>query len=162
MLVHGKVNNKQEYNGCDNNISKDYKMDESRIIIDWKEQGDDSYDIEVVGYRNFKQYFSEAFYSIEKPLSILSVSDSSISGEVACNSATSTLLKYLTNIICKSVKTRGHIFTEEELNSKFPFVDLIAIERFEEITGIKFDHSKFNNRREFQEYFAKWLDSQRQ
>ena len=137
-------------------------MDESRIIIDWKEYGDDSYDIEVVGYRNFKQYFSEAFYSIEKPLSILSVSDSSISGEVACNSATSTLLKYLTNIIGKSIKTRGHIFTEEELNSKFPFVDLIAIERFEEITGIKFDHSKFNNRREFQEYFAKWLDSQRQ
>ena len=30
-------------------------MDESRIIIDWKEQGDDSYDIEVTGYRNFKQ-----------------------------------------------------------------------------------------------------------
>lgn len=137
-------------------------MDESRIIIDWKEQGDDSYDIEVIGYRNFKQHFSEAFYSIEKPLSVLSVSDSSISGEVACNSATSTLLKYLTNIIGKSVKTKGHIFTEEELNSKFPFVDLIAIERFEEITGIKFDHSKFNNRREFQEYFAKWLDSQRQ
>ena len=137
-------------------------MDESRIIINWKEQGDDSYDIEVVGYRNFKQYFSEAFYSIDKPLSILSVSDSSISGEVACNSATNTLLKYLTNIIGKSVKTKGHIFTEEELNSKFPFVDLIAIERFEEITGIKFDHSKFNNRREFQEYFAKWLDSQRQ
>ena len=137
-------------------------MDESRIVIDWKEQGDDSYDIEVVGYRNFKQYFSEAFYSIDKPLSILSVSDSSISGEVACNSVTNTLLKYLTNIIGKSVKTKGHIFTEEELNSKFPFVDLIAIERFEEITGIKFDHSKFNNRREFQEYFAKWLDSQRQ
>ena len=136
-------------------------MDESRIIIDWKEQGDDSYDIEVVGYRNFKQYFSEAFYSIEKPLSILSVSDSSISGEVACNSATSTLLKYLTNIINKSVKTKGHIFTEKELNSKFPFVDLIAIERFEEIIGIKFDHSKFSNRREFQEYFAKWLETQR-
>lgn len=136
-------------------------MDESRIIIDWKEQGDDSYDIEVVGYRNFKQYFSEAFYSIEKPLSILSVSDSSISGEVACNSATSTLLKYLTNIINKSVKTKGHIFTEKELNSKFPFVDLIAIERFEEIIGIKFDHSKFSNRAEFQEYFAKWLETQR-
>ena len=137
-------------------------MDESRIIIDWKEQGDDYYEINIVGYRNFKQHFSEAFYSIERPMSLLSVSDSSISSEVACNSATSTLLKYLTNIIGKSVKTRGHIFTEEELNSKFPFVDLIVIERFEEITGIKFDHSKFNNRREFQEHFAKWLDSQRQ
>ena len=137
-------------------------MDESRIIIDWKEQGDDSYDIKVVGFRNFKQYFSEAFYSIEKPLSVLSVSDSSISSEVACNSATSTLLKHLMKIIGNGVKTKGHIFTEKELNLKVPFVDLIAIERFEEITGIKFDHSKFNNRREFQEHFAKWLDSQRQ
>ena len=64
MLVHSKVNNKQEHNGCDNNISKDYKMDESRIIIDWNEQGDGSYDIRVVGYRNFKQHFSEAFREI--------------------------------------------------------------------------------------------------
>lgn len=89
------------------------------------------------------------------------VSDSSISGEVAYNSATSTLLKHLLNIIGNGVKTKGHIFTEKELNLKFPFVDLIAIERFEEITGIKFDESKFKNRKEFQEYFAKWLDSQR-
>lgn len=136
-------------------------MDESRIIIYWKEQGDDTYDIEVVGYINFKQYFSEAFYSIEKPLSVLSVSGSSISGEIACKSVTSTLMKYITNIIDKSVKTKGQIFTQKELNSKFPFVDLIAIKRFEEIIGIKFDHSRFNNRAEFQEYFAKWLDSQR-
>lgn len=136
-------------------------MDESRIIIDWNEQGDDLYDINVVGYRNFKQHFSEAFYSIDRPMSVLSVSDSSISGEVACNSATSTLLKHLTNIISNRVKTKGHIFTEKELNLKFPFVDLIAIERFEEITGIKFDHSKFNNRREFQEYFQKWLKEEK-
>ena len=136
-------------------------MDESRIIIDWNEQGDGSYDINVVGYRNFKQHFSEAFYSIERPMSVLSVSDSSISGEVACNSATSTLLKHLLNIIGNGVKTKGHIFTEKELNLKFPLVDLIAIERFEEITGIKFDESNFKNRKEFQEYFAKWLDSQR-
>ena len=132
-------------------------MDESRIIIDWNEQGDGSYDIRVVGYRNFKQHFSEAFYSIERPMSVLSVSDSSISGEVACNSATITLLKHLMKSIDNGVKTKGHIFTEKELNLKFPFVDLIAIERFEEITGIKFDHSKFNNRKEFQEYFQKWL-----
>ena len=136
-------------------------MDESRIIIDWNEQGDDLYDINVVGYRNFKQHFSEAFYSIDRPMSVLSVSDSSISGEVAYNSATSTLLKHLTNIISNGVKTKGHIFTEKELNLKFPFVDLIAIERFEEITGIKFDHSKFNNRREFQEYFQKWLKEEK-
>lgn len=132
-------------------------MNESRIIIDWKEQGDDSYDISVIGYRNFKQHFSEAFYSIERPISVLSVSDSSISGEVACNSATSILLKHLMKIISNGVKTKGHIFTEKELNLKFPFVDLLVIERFEQITGLKFDHSKFNNLKEFQEYFSKWL-----
>ena len=132
-------------------------MDESRIIIDWNEQGDGSYDINVVGYRNFKQHFSEAFYSIERPMSVLSVSDSSISGEVACNSATITLLKHLMKIIGNGVKTKGHIFTEKELNLKFPFVDLIAIERFAEIAGVKFDESKFTNRKEFQEYFQKWL-----
>ena len=132
-------------------------MNESRIIIDWKEQGDDSYDISVVGYRNFKQHFSEAFYSIERPMSVLSVSDSSISGEVACNSATITLLKHLMKIIGNGVKTKGHIFTEKELNLKFPFVDLLVIERFEQITGLNFDHSKFNNLKEFQEYFHKWL-----
>lgn len=48
-------------------------MDESRIIIDWNEQGNSSYDIRVVGYRNFKQHFSEAFYSIERPMSVLSL-----------------------------------------------------------------------------------------
>lgn len=48
-------------------------MDESRIIIDWKEQGDASYEIEVTGYRNFKQHFLEAFYSIERPMSVLSL-----------------------------------------------------------------------------------------
>lgn len=137
-------------------------MDESRIITDWNEQGDGSYDINVVGYRNFKQHFSEAFYSIERPMSVLSVSDSSISSEVACNSATSTLLKHLMKIIGNGVKTKGHIFTEKELNLKFPFVDLIAIERFEEITGIKFDESKFTNRKEFQEYFQKWLEEDKE
>lgn len=136
-------------------------MNESRIIIDWKEQGDDSYDISVVGYRNFKQHFSEAFYSIERPMSVLSVSDSSISGEVACNSATITLLKHLLNIIGNGVKTKGHIFTEKELNLKFPFVDLLVIERFEQITGLNFDHSKFNNLKEFQEYFHKWLKEEK-
>ena len=95
-------------------------------------------------------------------MSVLSVSDSSISGEVACNSATITLLKHFLNIIGNGVKTKGHIFTEKEFNLKFQFVDLIAIERFEQITGLRFDHSKFNNLKEFQEYFAKWLDSQRQ
>lgn len=95
-------------------------MNESRIIIDWKEQGDDSYDISVIGYRNFKQHFSEAFYSIERPMSVLSVSDSSISGEIACNSATSTLLKHLMKIICNGVKNERAYIHRERVESKIP------------------------------------------
>ena len=99
-------------------------MDESRIIIDWNEQGDGSYDIRVVGYRNFKQHFSEAFYSIERPMSVLSVSDSSISGEVACNSATITLLKHLLKIIGNGVKTKRAYIHRERIEPKIPICGL--------------------------------------
>ena len=55
MFFFGKVNNKREHNGHDNNIFQYCKIEDSRIIIDRKEQGEDSYDIEIVGYRNFKR-----------------------------------------------------------------------------------------------------------
>ena len=98
-------------------------MDESRIIIDWNEQGDGSYDINVVGYRNFKQHFSEAFYSIEKPMSVLSVSDSSISGEVACNSATITLETSYEDYRQRSKNERAYIH-RERIEPKIPICGL--------------------------------------
>lgn len=59
------------------------------------------------------------------------------------------------------MKTNGRIFTEKEMDSMFEFKELQTIRRFAEIAGVKFDESKFKNLKEFQEYFAKWLESQR-
>ena len=42
--------------------------------------------------------------------------------------------------------------SEQIQNSKFPLTDLVAIRKFAEIAGIKFDERKFRNRREFRMY----------
>ena len=60
------------------------------------------------------------------------------------------------------MKTDSRIFTDKEIDSMFEFKELYTIRRFAEIAGVKFDESKFMNRKEFQEYFQKWLESQRQ
>ena len=49
------------------------------------------------------------------------------------------------------------LFTDREIDSMFEFKELYTIRRFAEIAGVKFDESKFTNRKEFQEYFQKWL-----
>ena len=41
---------------------------------------------------------------------------------------------------------------EGEIDSMFEFKELYTIRRFAEIAGVKFDESKFKNRKEFQEY----------
>lgn len=60
------------------------------------------------------------------------------------------------------MKTDSRIFTDKEIDSMFEFKELYTIRRFAEIAGVKFDENKFMNRKEFQEYFQKWLESQRQ
>lgn len=52
----------------------------------------------------------------------------------------------------KSDKTSGQIISEQIQNSKFTLTDLVAIRKFAEIAGIKFDEQKFRNRREFRMY----------
>ena len=55
------------------------------------------------------------------------------------------------------MKTDSRIFTDREIDSMFEFKELHTIRRFAEIVGVKFDESKFTNRKKFQEYFQKWL-----
>lgn len=94
---------------------------------------------------------------MDKPLDVHLIDKETISGEDACKSASTTILSNLLGIIQKADKDSSHIFTQKELDLKSEFIDLHRIEQFEEIAGIKFDHSKFHNRREFRAYFKKWL-----
>lgn len=71
--------------------------------------------------------------------------------------ASAAILSNLLGIVLKANKDSSHIFTQKELDLKSEFIDLPRIEQFEEIAGVKFDHSKFHNRREFRAYFKKWL-----
>ena len=88
------------------------------------------------------------------------IDESDIYGVGAVKSATTSILSHIKNvIICKSMKTDSRIFPDREIDSMFEFKELYTIRRFAEIVGVKFDEGKFTNRKEFQEYFQKWIKS---
>lgn len=127
-------------------------MNEQSITISWEKNPDGSTDISVNGDIDGYTHFREAFLSLDNIPSVYCVSEKETSGESAGKSATIALLIQLIGIIRKSDKTNGLIVSEQIQNSKFPLTDLVAIRRFAEIAGIKFDEPKFRNRREFRMY----------
>lgn len=132
-------------------------MNESSITIRWERNPENYTDISVSGDINYQPHFREAFLSLDIPPSLHDINEDKTCSESAAKSAAIALLVCFTEIIRKSDKTSGHIISEQERNSKYPFTDLVAIRRFAEIVGIKFDEQKFRNRREFRMYFQSLL-----
>ena len=127
-------------------------MNEQSITIRWEKNPDGSTNISVNGDIDGYTRFREAFLSLDNLPSLHDITERETSGESAGKSATIAILTQLIAIIRKSDKTNGHIISEQIQNSKFPFTDLVAIRKFAEIAGIKFDERKFRNRREFRMY----------
>ena len=136
-------------------------MYNSRLTITCDENREGGYDIEVLFEKDYRAQFREAFISLDRPMPPHLIEESDINGIGAVKSATTSILSHIKNTIGNSMKTNGRIFTEKEMDSMFEFKELQTIKRFAEIAGVKFDESKFKNLKEFQEYFAKWLESQR-
>lgn len=132
-------------------------MNEQSISIRWDKNPDGSTGISVSGDIDGQTHFREAFLSLDMLPPLYDITERETSGESAGNSATIALLTQLIAIIRKSDKTSGQIISEQMLNSKFPLTDLVAIRKFCEIAGIKFDEQKFRNRREFQMYFRELM-----
>ena len=132
-------------------------MNEQGITIRWDKNPDGCTDISVKGEIDGYTHFREAFLSLDNIPSVYCVSDKETSGESAGKSATIAFLTQLIGIIRKSDKTSGQIISEQIQNSKFPLMDLVAIRKFAEIAGIKFDERKFRNRREFRMYVLSLL-----
>lgn len=132
-------------------------MSESSITIRWDKNADGGTDISVSGEKEGQTLFREAFLSLDMLPTLYDISETKTSGESAGKSATIALLTQLIEIIRKSDKTSGQIVSEQIQNSKFPLTDLVAIRKFAEIAGIKFDERKFRNRREFRMYVRSLL-----
>ncbi len=132
-------------------------MNESSITIRWEKNADGGTDISVNGAEDGQTLFREAFLSVDRLPMVHDITERETSGDSAGNSATVALLSSLIGIIRKSNKTNGQIITEQMRNSKFPLTDLVAIRKFAEIAGIKFDEQKFRNWREFRMYFQSLL-----
>lgn len=133
-------------------------MDNTRLTIACEENQEGGYDIDVSFERDYRLKFREAFLSVDKPIPPYFIEERGIKGESAGNSAVTNILSHIKNVIGKSMKTDSRIFTDREIDSMFEFKELYTIRRFAEIASVKFDESKFTNRKEFQEYFQKWLE----
>ncbi len=132
-------------------------MNESSITIRWEGKTDGCTDISVSGDINYQTHFREAFLSLDNIPPLHDITERETSGESAGKSATIAFLTQLIGIIRKSDKTNGQIISEQIQNSKFPLTDLVAIRKFAEIAGIKFDERKFRNRREFRMYVQSFM-----
>lgn len=132
-------------------------MNDSKLTIRWMRNEDGGTDISVCGEVDSYPYFKEAFLSLDRPTPVRDITDKETSSESGANSVTTTLLSNLIGIIGKSVKTRGHLISEKELNKTFIFSDLLTIQKFAEIIGVDIDERKFSDRREFQRYFRQLM-----
>ena len=126
-----------------------------RFIIDYEIDDYGGLTIKITTEKNYVPQFSETFYSIEKPIPLKFIGEEEILSENAEKSATIRLLKNITEIIGRSMKTDSYIYSQKELDDKFELTDRNIIQMFERISGVGFDHSKFKTRRAFQEYFGK-------
>lgn len=132
-------------------------MNHSSITIRWEKNSEGGTDISVSGDIDAQTHFREAFLTLESIPSLLDITERETSGESAGNSATMKLLNILSEIIQKSDKQCGHIVSEQERNTKFPYTDLITIRRFAMLAGIKIDETKFCDLAEFRRYYANIL-----
>ena len=133
-------------------------MTDTKITIIYKENEDHITDISLTAERNYTPIFTEAFLSTEKPLNVYLIKDKDILSENAAKSGAEQILSNLTELIRNSLKMRALVFTQEELDLKSQITDYPILKKFEEIAGIEFDWSKFNNRREFKTYFWNWIN----
>ncbi len=126
-----------------------------RFIIDSEVDADGGLTIKVTTEKNYSPQFCETFYSVENSIPLKFIDEEEIRAENAKKSATIRLLNNITEILSRSFKTDSHIFSQKELDDKFELTDRNVIRMFERISGERFDHSKFKNRRAFQEYLSK-------
>ena len=114
--------------------------------------------IKITVEKNYIPQFSETFYSVEKPIPLRFIGEEEIRSENAEKSATIRLLKDITEIIGRSMKTDSYIYSQKELDDKFELTDRNIIRMFERVSGVRFNHSKFKSRRAFQEYLSKYFN----
>ena len=136
-------------------------MNNTRLTITCEENQDGGYNVDVIYEKDYRTKFREAFLSVDAPMPIRLIEEKEINDESAEKSASVKILKHINEVVAKSMKTENRIFTDKEVDSLFEFKELYTIQRFAEIAGVKFDESKFKNRKEFREYFQKWIKEEK-
>lgn len=112
--------------------------------------------INVEARRNDRYCFYESFTTEEKPVDVHLFTDKEISEEQAYKSVSVEVLTRLLEEIIGGKKTFAKKPNEIEEAIRFS-LDLLTIKKFERLSNVKFDYSKFKTLREFQVYYRKLL-----
>lgn len=126
-----------------------------KITITCREEQDSTTAINVIAEQNYTPIFREAFVSNDKLLPPRFIDRKIISAETIGKPGSEQILSSILQVMKSGIKVDGKVFTQNENDLKSQITDFPIIKKFEEIANIEFDWSKFNNRREFREYFRK-------
>lgn len=126
-----------------------------KITITCREEQDSTTTINVIAGQNYTPIFKEAFVSNDKLLPPRFIDRKIISAETTGKPGSEQILSSILQAMKNGIKVDGKVFTQNENDLKSQITDFPIIKKFEEIANIEFDWSKFNNRREFREYFRK-------
>lgn len=126
-----------------------------KITITCREEQDSTTTINVIAEQNYTPIFREAFVSNDKLLPPRFIDRKIISAETIGKPGSEQILSSILQAMRSGIKVDGKMFTQNENDLKSQITDFPIIKKFEEIANIEFDWSKFNNRREFREYFRK-------
>ena len=133
---------------------------DTRITILATQDKNSVTDIRLTAERDYKPIFSEAFSTTSTLTGIHLTGTRDIMCEDAADSGSRKVLSELLELISGGLKTDGHVYTDNEIELKSQIKDYPVIKRFEEIVGVSFDWSKFNNAQEFRTYFQRLINKE--
>lgn len=126
-----------------------------KITITCSKEQDETTAINVLAEQNYTPIFKEAFVSNDKLLPPRFIDRKIISAETIGKPGSEQILSSILQAMKNGIKVEGKMFTQNENDLKSQITDFPIIEKFQKIADIEFDWRKFNNRREFREYFRK-------
>lgn len=132
-------------------------MSSRRLTIFAEDTPEEGLEISVSMEKDFVPLFNEKFMSVEPSYPIHLLVNADVINENAKDSVTISILTHLIDRLGKSLKTEGHLITKEKLDNAFDLTDRLVIKKFEELSGIRFDHSKFRTREMFQDYIKRMM-----
>lgn len=87
-------------------------MNNTRLTITCEENQDGDYNVDVTYEKDYRTKFREAFVSVDAPMPIRLIEEKEINGESAEKSASVKIIKHISEVVGKSMKTETEFYRQ--------------------------------------------------